>query len=92
MLLAEKFFRNAVVVVAYVEEKIAGFIAYYNNDPTNIKGFISMLTVCGSYQGKRIGSALLDYAAEDCRNRQFRQLRLEVADDNRKAIAVYLHK
>lgn len=90
--LANKFYKNARVVYATENEKVQGFIAYYSNDTETKVGFVSMIIVKSNLQGMGVGTELLQYAEDDCRNKGMNCIRLEVAVENKKAREFYRKK
>lgn len=86
--LSRKFDVFGRVLAAYEEEIPAGFIAYYVNDETKT-AYISMIIIQKAYQGQGIGSVLLDAMLADCKNASQQSVRLEVANENKKAIGFY---
>lgn len=90
--LAAKFFLHGVVLAAYKENKISGFISYYRNDDVTKVAFISMFAVMPSDRCFGIGSLLIGAMEEDCRKFGFKVIRLEVATANVNAISFYEKK
>ena len=66
-----------------------GFIAYYANDFTSKKAYITMVIIDKKYRGKQIGKKLLNKVLEDLRNRGFLSVQLEVDKYNRIAYNLY---
>jgi ribosomal protein S18 acetylase RimI-like enzyme len=67
-----------------------GFIAYYANDFTSKKAYITMVIIDKKYKGKQIGKKLLNQVLEDLRNRGFLSCQLEVDPYNHIAYNLYL--
>ena len=61
---ADKYSRNAVFFVIEENKDVLGFIAFYANDLVSHCAFISSIVIRGQYQGRGIGSQLLDKAEE----------------------------
>lgn len=66
-----------------------GFIAYYANDFTSKKAYITMVIIDKKYRGKQIGKKLLNKVLEDLRNRGFLSCQLEVDKYNYVASNMY---
>lgn len=90
--LAMKFFEKGIFICARDKDTIAGFVAFYANDKDNGCGFISMIIISRYFQGCGIGSNLLKLCAEQCKNNGMTTLRLEVNENNERAIAFYKKK
>jgi len=88
--LLDKIFSNAITLVAY-DFKILGYVAFYCNDISNKKAFISLIAVEPFYQNRRIGSILLQNCELTCRTKGMVSIGLEVKRDNRNAVRFYKH-
>lgn len=88
-LLSQKFCANGIVMRASIEGISVGFCAFYSNDFVNLCAYLSMIVVAPSFQGMGIGRLLLTNMIDVCRSKGMKLLRLEVADDNDKAISLY---
>ena len=53
-------------------------------------GLLDELFIDAALRGKGLGRAALDFAAQQCRERGWQALRLEVEQDNQPAIALYM--
>lgn len=89
--LAEKFAARACFLAAYAEGETAGFLSYYCNDETKA-AYISMIITKRAHQGQGVGSVLLKHMIEDCTAKGQKQIRLEVANRNEKAVGFYTKK
>ncbi|MDD3415820.1 MAG: GNAT family N-acetyltransferase [Lachnospiraceae bacterium] len=87
--LSKKFAQNAIVSVVYINDEIAGFTATYCNDKVEKVAFLSMIIVCDQFQQNGLGGLLLQHLLGDCKNNGMEQLRLEVDQNNKNAIAFY---
>lgn len=88
-ILAAKFACRANVDCITVNSKVAGFISYYCNDSIMKNGYISMLVVRGAFQGKGLGTLLMNSAINNCRCNGMERIRLEVDRANETAIGFY---
>lgn len=86
--LAQKFAMYGRVLVAQEGKQTAGFVAYYVNSATKT-AYISMIILQKAYQGQGLGSLLLKSMLADCEQANQQKVRLEVADQNEKAIGFY---
>ena len=85
----EKVIKNAYIFSYMIEGRIAGFIAYYCNDPSCELAFLTMLCIDPGYAGKGIGKHLLNCSITDIKNKGFHSYVLEVKKDNLPAIQLY---
>lgn len=72
--------------------EFAGFVAYYANDDTSRKAFVSMLWVSASQRQRGVGSILLRHVVEVCKARGFTSICLEVSRYNVAASNFYASK
>jgi [ribosomal protein S18]-alanine N-acetyltransferase len=84
-----KIISNATIASYTITGKIAGFMAYYNNDPIKKNAFLTMLLVDKVHQGKQIGNLLLDLSIQDLKKSGFHSYSLEVLKTNKKATQLY---
>ncbi len=89
--LSQKFSQFANVIIALVEGKTAGFIAFYTNPETKV-GYISMIIVKKEFQGMGLGSKLLSEMKNDCLKKSMDSILLEVAAKNDSAKKFYITK
>jgi ribosomal protein S18 acetylase RimI-like enzyme len=73
----------------FVIEEDKGFIAYYANDFTSKKAYITMVIIDKKYRGKQIGKKLLLKVLNDLRGKGFLSVQLEVDKYNRIAYNLY---
>ena len=69
--------------------QLLGYCAVYANDQQSKVAYISLLCVKKEYQGMGIGKALLQACEDLAREKGMTVLRLEVKEDNEKAIRLY---
>ena len=89
-MLASKFAEYGEFISARKEEKVAGFVAFYANDKIKCCGFLSMIIISHQFQGCGIGSGLLRRCIEQSKKRGMTTLRLEVNENNERAILFYM--
>lgn len=68
---------------------LLGVIAFYVNDIENRIAFLSHISVLTEYQKMGIGSLMLDNAERAACDEGMKRMRLEVREDNDKAICFY---
>ena len=85
----EKIIKNANIVTHSILGQLAGFIAYYCNDPGYEVAFLTMLCVAPEYTGKGTGRRLLHYSINDISLKGFSRYELEVKETNLPAIQLY---
>jgi ribosomal protein S18 acetylase RimI-like enzyme len=80
---------NSFLIVSECNEKIVGAVFYniYNNPEDKIYqkrkfGYIEELIVNEQFRGQGIGKKLLEYAIEDLRKKDIRDIELNVWDNN----------
>lgn len=86
---AEKFHKFGIFRAVFCGEQIVGFTAFYANDSQEYIAYLSMIIVNHEYQHNGYGRILLEDVITECIKRGMRILRLEVADTNAPAIALY---
>ena len=87
----DKIDRHAIFIGAYDNDEPVGYAAIYANDKENKTAFITMIGVLDKMQGKHIGSGLMNMCIEEAKARKMEYIRLEVLNDNIKAINFYYH-
>lgn len=90
--LSEKFCLNAEFYVALDKDEVLGFIAFYCNNIKEKISFISMIIVNSISQGKGVGTLLLKKVINICNEKSFKTIRLEVDNNNKRAIGFYEKK
>ncbi len=84
-LLTDKFFNNGIVLVAYIEDEIAGFISFYANDFSSKRSFLSMIIIRNEFQRKGVGTVLLNGMETFCIENGFKEIFSEIDDKNIKS-------
>lgn len=87
--LSRKIAEHAAVITAVINNEKAGLISYYRNDLKSKTAFINLVVVNPKKRGMGVATAMLKKVVEDCADNGFRQIRLEVDSDNKKAIHLY---
>lgn len=90
--LAEKFHKYGRFYAAYIEQKPAGFVAFYCNDAATHQAYLSMIVVKNTFQHMGIGSELLRVMIKVCVEHLCQTIKLEVNNANKSAIEFYKHK
>ncbi len=85
----EKILKNAAILTYVANGNIAGFVAYYCNDPLKDVAFLTMLCLTKDNTQKGVGSYLLNCSITDVRRKGFINYDLEVKENNNAAIALY---
>lgn len=86
--LVDKIYSNGIVIVAKTDS-IKGLIAFYANDHTSKRAYITSVLVSEELRGKGIGKRLLEECQRYCVDNGFKIIRLEVNKDNLPAISLY---
>ena len=87
-----KLSRNAYTYIIEKNDITLGIIIFYANDQINQTAYLTMIAVNKEYEGKGIGSALLEKCLELSREVGMKKLKLEVDIDNSNAILFYQRK
>ena len=85
-----KIFQKSVTFEAWDGNIMIGLVAAYFNDPARQTGYITNVSIIGSYKGKGIASNLLYKCVDYARKNSFRNIYLEVARSNHYAINLYM--
>jgi ribosomal protein S18 acetylase RimI-like enzyme len=88
-LYAQKIAAQAQQFWLKVEDNIIGFAACYLNDQEKGIGYITSISIVQDYQGKGAGSYLLKEIIRVARNSNFKNIRLEVFEENVNAVEFY---
>lgn len=87
--LSNKYKNFGEVMLASNNNEIIGYIAYYRNDFDNYNAYISTVVIKKEYRGMGIGKSLLRKVISDCESHGFTTIKLEVDNNNDKAIFLY---
>lgn len=81
---------NEKAMTYVVEDRdIIGFISFYTNDHIKKVAYLTLLAVSTEYQNKKIGKLLLDLFIKISKDRNMKEVCLEVHNDNFKAKELY---
>lgn len=86
---SRKLFDKSVTFEAWADGILAGLAAAYFNDPENRFGYITNLSRMKRFAGLGIASGLMDLCIRYARQRNFKEIRLEVHKDNGAAVSLY---
>jgi len=85
----KKLESNAEFITHYKNSELAGFVAYYCNDPNKNSAFITLVLISDNYRGTGLASSLIQYVVLFCASKGFKQCCLEVLKNNEAAINLY---
>ena len=85
----EESINNNTFTKHYVYKEDNEIIGYINYDIMYERSELIQINVLDSYQGKHIGSKLMDYMFNDLEKNNVSEITLEVRIDNIKAINLY---
>ncbi len=86
---SRKIFGKAVTFEAWADGILAGLVAAYFNDPENRFGYITNVSRMKRYAGLGIASRLMNLCIRYARQRNFKEIRLEVHKDSSAAVSLY---
>ena len=87
---AEKLATYGIVLVAVEGDATVGFAAFYANDERGKTAYLTQLAVEGQSRGRGIAMRLMGACMEISRNCGMTRMKLEVDNDNNKAIQFYV--
>lgn len=87
--LSEKFAVFGRFLVAYQNDRLLGFCAYYANDMEKFISYLSMIILVPDARGRGVSTLLLNSMIDDCKKLGMQSIELEVADSNERAIRFY---
>jgi GNAT superfamily N-acetyltransferase len=86
---SRKLSEMSVHFCAFDDGCMIGLLAGYFNNNAELSGFISSLSVKKEYQSRGIASTLLDSAIEYGKSNEFKNIKLEVRNENKPALRIY---
>lgn len=86
---SRKIFEKAVTFEAWSGDTLVGLVAAYFNDPDGQAGYITNVSRMKRYAGLGIASGLMNLCVRYARQRNFREIRLEVHKDSIAAVSLY---
>ena len=72
-----------------IDKDFVGYCVVYMNDTISKIAYITAISVDWSYQGFGVGSRLIKHIISEAKNNLFKYIKLEVNNDNIKAIEFY---
>lgn len=87
----DKISCNANVISVCINGQVAGYCAYYMNDFESREAYITLIAVDEDFQANHLGTIILDYIKAVAVINGFICIRLEVHDNNVRAIRFYEH-
>lgn len=88
-LYSEKLYRNADVYIYKKDAQECALMCVYANDMDRRTAYISNIVVKKEFRKCGIGELLMNFTQEICEKRGMKKIRLEVNEDNYKAINLY---
>lgn len=85
----DKVLKLGNMYVVEEQEKVKGFIIFYNNDNQSQKAYISLIVVSKDFRRQNIGSALIKICEDASKKSGMNKIRLEVDEDNTNAQIFY---
>lgn len=85
----DKIVKNAFVLIAFLENRVVEFSAFYINDFISNTVYISLIAIEKKYQGNHIGTMMIDYIKFMAKINGFDKIRLEVDNVNVDGIEFY---
>lgn len=86
---AKKLFEKSVTFEAWQNQKLIGLLAVYFNDLVNHIGYITNVSISKDYARKGIALELIKMSIAYANQHNFREIKLEVHNDNKPAINLY---
>lgn len=85
----DKIIKYATIISISKESELKAFIAFYENDKNGETAYLTMIAVCKACWQSGYGKRLLEFSIKEIRNKDYKFYRLEVKEDNFKAIKLY---
>lgn len=86
---ARKIFDKAVTFEAWSEDILVGLVAAYFNDPENVTGYITNVSILSNYMRLGIAGELIKNCIDFAIHHRFDEISLEVNVANDSAIRLY---
>lgn len=86
---AEKIYENGKCILCRKNSEMIGIAAFYCNDFKTKSGYITLIGLLPSYQGKGIGKELLKFCCNTMFSCGMCKVKLEVSKSNKTAIKFY---
>lgn len=84
-----KFIAYGDVIAVIDKDQMAAMLNLYCNNKETLEAYICDVYVCDEYRRKGLAKQMMLRAIEICRERNFKGIRLHVANDNIPAISLY---
>lgn len=85
----QKMINNAQIIVIKCDEKVAGYASIYVNDIKLKRAYISMFGIKKDYQGKKLGTLLMDKCCEIAVKEGMKAIFCEVLKINQPGYGFY---
>jgi GNAT superfamily N-acetyltransferase len=86
---SKKIFDKSVTFEAWIDRFLIGLLAAYLNDMENHAGYITTVSVTKDYMGVGISSKLLNMCIMYAKRYKFKEITLEVGENNLPAFHLY---
>ena len=86
---SKKLFYNSYIMSVYNDDELIGFNCFYENNTNNKIGYLSIIHISSPFRGKGIFKVLMNRMISYLKSKDFKILRLEVANQNLYAKQVY---
>ncbi|HEX5329501.1 GNAT family N-acetyltransferase [Sulfuricurvum sp.] len=86
---ATKIYTQAISFEVWVDQSIVALLSGYVNDLENKVAYINHVSVLKEFRGKGISKVLLDKFIQYSKDQNFKNIKLEVSENNRTAISLY---
>jgi glycosyltransferase involved in cell wall biosynthesis/GNAT superfamily N-acetyltransferase len=86
---SEKIYSFALQFWIHFDNEPIAFAACYFNNPQKDFGFITTISVIKPYQNIGLGVKLINHIVTFAKQNQFKEIRLEVSNENTSAVAFY---
>lgn len=86
---SKKIFARSTTFEAWANQMLVGLLSVYLNDKVNHLGYINNVSITKDYMGKGIATTLLNLCVEHAEQYNFKEINLEVAKNNTRAIQLY---
>lgn len=85
---SNKLFEKSVTFEAWSSKSVIGLLAAYLDDAGDF-GYISNVSVTAAFRGKGIAKILLEMCLNRAREKNIREMRLEVSKESSQAVKLY---
>jgi ribosomal protein S18 acetylase RimI-like enzyme len=86
---ADKLHENSIFISVKKQDEVVGFASFYANDIANCMAYLTQLAVLSEFQKKKLGKLLLDSCIKISLQNGMTKMKLEVYNDNSRAIDFY---